>query len=144
MPDGFTDAHERRSEKSSSSHEGVSPCLDSMPKNLSAIDCGLLASKPSPRVTSSSAMNSGDAMANVQQMRWGTARGGGRRRERFCTLPASDCDGANEVCMRDLGVTLHVPKNTCALCANASFSVLNTSWAGGRCCVSLPSINQLS
>ena len=108
MPDGFTDAHERRSEKSSSSHEGVSPCLDSMPKNLSAIDCGLLVSKPSPRATSSSAMNSGDAMASVQQMRWGTARGGGRRRERFCTLPASDCDGANEVCMRDLGVTLQV------------------------------------
>ena len=74
MPCGFTDAHERRSEKSSSSHEGVSPCLDSMPKNLSAIDCGRLASKPSPRVTSSSAMNSGDAMASVQQMRWGTAR----------------------------------------------------------------------
>ena len=76
MPDGFTDAHERRSEKSSSSHEGVSPCLDSMPKNLSAIDCGRLASKPSPRVTSSSAMNSGDAIWLVySKCAGGTARG---------------------------------------------------------------------
>ena len=32
----------------------------------------------------------------------------GKRRERFCTLPASDCDGAKVVSHAGLGVTLHV------------------------------------
>ena len=94
MPDGFTDAHERRSEKSSSSHEGVSPCLDSMPKNLSAIDCGRLASKPSSRVTSLSAMNSGDAMANVQQMHWGDSSRAADGASDSARFQPGDCDGA--------------------------------------------------
>ena len=129
MPDGFTDAHERRSEKSSSSHEGVSPCLDSMPKNLSAIDCGLLASKPSPRATSSSAMNSGDAMANVQQMRWGTARG---RQTARAILHASGKRlrrRAMKFACETWALLCTFLSNTVCTLHECKFNVLNTTWA---------------